>query len=76
MLVKDLKTLLNKLPEGVSQEQFDELTVMFSHDEDFYIPSVENSGFIEFGDPCDSKGNPIEDDKYKNISAFALIAEE
>ena len=75
MLVKELRNLLNDIPENISKEDFDNLEVMFSSTGEFFNPCMENSGLIEFSGYCDEDGNDIEDDDFpENIKAFALLS--
>lgn len=74
MTVKELKILL-ELPEGVKQEDFDNLEVLVS---DFQLSSVlnpskfEDSGYVVFQGKCDEDGNLISDDEKYNVSSFLI----
>ncbi len=59
MNVKDLKELLNKVPEEMTLEQFDNLPVAVCTNKAFIIPYLEMSGVITFN---------------KDLSLFSLIA--
>ena len=74
MTVKELKTLL-ELPEGVKQEDFDNLEVLVS---DFNLSSVlspskfEDSGYVVFQGSCDEDGNLISNDEKYNVPSFLI----
>jgi hypothetical protein len=64
MTVKELKSLF-ELPEGVSQEEFDNLEVLVFNEEVNNILNpcrVSESGYSIFGGNCDEKGNLIGED--------------
>jgi hypothetical protein len=70
MTVKELKSLF-ELPDGMSQEEFDNLEILVSNQEvdDTLNPcNTEESGYVVFGGRCDENGNLIggdaEDEKY------------
>ena len=77
MTVKELKSLF-ELPEGVSQEEFDNLEILISNEEvdDVLNPCrVEESGYTVFGGRCDEDSNRIgedsDDEKY-NYPVFLI----
>ena len=74
MTKKELKDLLAEKQDDMTQEEDDNLIVMFSSDGDFYIPSVEDSGFTEFLDECDKDGNVISEGVKARV--FALVTSE
>ena len=60
MTIEDLKEMIQFLP--------DDMMVCFSIDgENFISPCLKESGVIEFGEPCDKDGKPIEDGFDNNI---------
>lgn len=66
MTIKQLKSMIAELP--------DEMQIVFCGDgENFFSPCLAESGVIEFGDPCDEKGNLIPDDNQEPIKMFALF---
>lgn len=65
MLVKELKELL--------KDADDNLTVMFSNDGTFHVPSFEESGVSTFGEPCDENGTPLEVEYNEDDMTFFLI---
>jgi hypothetical protein len=74
MKVKNLKELLNNIPENMTQEQFDELNVLVSTGDVFIIPDEKESGVISFTGTCDEHGNELPEDQHTpEITAFAII---
>lgn len=47
MTVKDLKKLLNEVPEGITLEEFDNMEIMVYEDGTFTPANPETSGIIE-----------------------------
>jgi hypothetical protein len=80
MTVKELKILL-ELPEGVSQQDFDNLEVLVLNNKDVIEPAkFEESGYVVFGGNCDEEGNLIgtdfNDEKYNVPSFLIAIGDE
>jgi hypothetical protein len=75
MNVRELRELLNEIPEGFTKDEFDELEVQFSVDGfNFETPCDCECGVIEFegledesGDILDEYGNP------ETLIMFALM---
>lgn len=75
MNVRELRELLNEVPEGFTQEEFDETEVLsLTWNGEFESPCECQSGIIEISGTCDEFGNPIEDDGFPDtFKAFALL---
>lgn len=75
MNVKELREMLNDVPEGMTQEQFDNLEVNYSVDGfNFESPCSCESGVVSFEGTCNEEGEPIESDgKPDLINLFILM---
>lgn len=73
MLVKDLKKMLNDVPNGMTLEQFDELPFCFSvNGLEFETACKKESGVITFIDDCNEDGTP-KAERGEDINVFALM---
>ncbi len=73
MQVKELREFLNVVPENMTQEEFDELEVVFPIDERFVSPCEQESGIIEFTEPCDAQGNRVHVENDAPFKFFGLM---
>jgi hypothetical protein len=75
MNVKETRELLSKLPEGLTQEQFDELELVFTVDGfNFQTPCEGESGHISFQGICLKDGETIPDTPPENLSTINVFA--
>lgn len=76
MKIRELKEMLSEVPEGLTLEQFDNLEVLMPGvDNSFDGICEEESGVVEFGDPCDVDGNTIDTpDFWEDINKAFLFA--
>lgn len=76
MTRKELKKMVDTVPDGMTEAEFDEVPVFICSDGNaFMMPDPSTSGYIVFGGKCNEDGSPIEDDGLPDeIPAFALIA--
>lgn len=75
MNVKELRELLSEVPEGFTQQEFDELQVSYSVDGmNFESPCPCETGIVTFGGICNEEGDEIlSDEQPENISMFILM---
>ncbi len=75
MNVKELRELLSEVPEGFTQEEFDEMEVNYSVDGfNFETPCECESGVIEFQGTCNECGELVDSDGHADtIRLFALM---
>ena len=75
MNVKELRELLNEVPEGLTQQEFDETEVNYTVDGfNFESPCKCETGIIEFEGTCNECGEPLDDDGNPDkIRIFALM---
>lgn len=75
MNVKEARELLTDCPEGMSQDEFDGLTVLFETEPDtFFSPCECETGVIEFDDPHDDLGNRVELSPKSNTNLAFMFA--
>ena len=79
MKVKDLKALLNELPEGMTVEEADELFVMVVSDSGgkmikLDLPDIECSGYSDAnGEICDENGDLTGETMEDSPTMFVLF---
>lgn len=76
MILKELRELLNKKPDTLTQEEFDNLPVLVqTGEESFDIPFEDESGYVVFTNKDESVNEAIEhsiDPEDEDVPAFLI----